>query len=162
MSALVVAKDLTRVYRVKRGYFSTPQELRAVNGVSFSLEAGKTLAVVGESGCGKSTLARLVTMIEKPNSGSLSIEDTDAIDPPAGERSRLRRTVQLVFQNPYGSLNPRQTVQELVEAPLVIFKEGTASGRRKRVAHLLEAVGLPATSILAEERYWRDDLPKRS
>jgi dipeptide transport system ATP-binding protein len=144
VNALVVAKDLTRVYRVKRGYFSTPQELRAVNGVSFSIEAGKTLAVVGESGCGKSTLARLVTMIEKPNSGSLSIEETDAIDPPAGERGRLRRTVQLVFQNPYGSLNPRKKIGTILEEPLVINTKLSKTERRQQALEKMAQVGLGA------------------
>jgi dipeptide transport system ATP-binding protein len=139
---LVVAKDLTRVYRVKRGYFGTPQELRAVNGVSFSIEAGKTLAVVGESGCGKSTLARLVTMIEKPNSGSLSIEETDAINPPPGERNELRRTVQLVFQNPYGSLNPRKKIGTILEEPLIINTKLGKAERRRQALEKMAQVGL--------------------
>jgi dipeptide transport system ATP-binding protein len=141
---LVVAKDLTRIYPVKRGYFSAPQELRAVNGVSFSIEAGKTLAVVGESGCGKSTLARLVTMIEKPNSGSLSIEDTDAINPPPGEKSGLRRTVQLVFQNPYGSLNPRKKIGTILEEPLVINTKLSKAERRQQALEKMAQVGLSA------------------
>jgi dipeptide transport system ATP-binding protein len=139
---LVVAKDLTRVYRVKRGYFGTPQELRAVNGVSFSIEAGKTLAVVGESGCGKSTLARLVTMIEKPNSGSLSIEESDAINPPPGGRNELRRTVQLVFQNPYGSLNPRKKIGTILEEPLIINTKLGKAERRRQALEKMAQVGL--------------------
>ena len=144
MSPLVVAKDLTRVYRIKRGYFGTPQELRAVNGVSFSIEPGKTLAVVGESGCGKSTLARLVTMIEKPNSGSLTIEGTDAVDPPGSDKGRLRRTVQLVFQNPYGSLNPRKKIGTILEEPLVINTKLSKSERRRQALEKMAQVGLGA------------------
>ena len=136
MSLLVEAKNLTRVYRSKRGLFGEAQELRAVGGVSFSLEAGKTLAVVGESGCGKSTLARLVTLIEKPNSGTLMLDGADAIDTPAADKNRLRRTVQLVFQNPYGSLNPRKKVGAILEEPLIInTKLGKAERRQPGARH---------------------------
>jgi dipeptide transport system ATP-binding protein len=144
VSPLVAAKDLTRVYRVKRGYFGTPQELHAVNGVSLSIETGKTLAVVGESGCGKSTLARLVTMIEKPNSGSLTIDDTDGINPPSSEKSRLRRTVQLVFQNPYGSLNPRKKIGTILEESLIINTRLSKGERRRQTLEKMAQVGLGA------------------
>src|SRR5687767_11614046 len=106
MTALVTATDLKRTYEIKRGWFREPAHLHAVGGVSFTLDPGKTLAVVGESGCGKSTLARLVTLIEKPSAGTLVLDGVDAIDPPSNAKTKLRRTVQIVFQNPYGSLNP--------------------------------------------------------
>ena len=144
MSPLVVAKDLTRIYRIKQGYFGTPQDLRAVNGVSFSIQPGKTLAVVGESGCGKSTLARLVTMIEKPNSGALSIDGADAVDPSRSDKGRLRRTVQLVFQNPYGSLNPRKKIGTILEEPLVINTKLSKSERRLQALEKMAQVGLGA------------------
>jgi dipeptide transport system ATP-binding protein len=144
VNPLVVAKDLTRVYRIKQGYFDTPQELRAVNGVSFTIEPGKTLAVVGESGCGKSTLARLITMIEKPNSGTLSIEGADAIDTTGSDKGKLRRTVQLVFQNPYGSLNPRKKIGTILEEPLVINTKLAKSERRRQVLEKMAQVGLGA------------------
>src|SRR5690242_9164337 len=108
MSTLVTATDLKRTYEVKQGFLRPPAHLHAVGGVSFSLDPGKTLAVVGESGCGKSTLARMVTLIEKPTAGSLMLDGIDAVNPPHGEAKKLRRTVQIVFQNPYGSLNPRK------------------------------------------------------
>src|SRR5262249_52278053 len=107
---LLEAHDLARSYEVSRGLFGKPGIVRALAGVSFSLEAGKTLAVVGESGCGKSTLARLLTMIEPPSSGHLSIDGKDVANADASLRRALRREIQIVFQNPYGSLNPRQTV----------------------------------------------------
>ena len=121
MSAPVVeAKNLKRVYEVRRGLFKEPGRLQAVGGVSFSVEPGRTLAVVGESGCGKSTLARMVTLIEKPTEGALKLDGIDAVHPPSSETRRLRRTVQLVFQNPYGSLNPRKKVGTILEEPLAI------------------------------------------
>ena len=121
MSIVVVeAKDLRQVYKIRRGMFREPAQLQAVGGVSFAIEAGRTLAVVGESGCGKSTLARMVTLIEKPAGGTLMLDGTDAIDTPPQDKVRLRQAVQLVFQNPYGSLNPRKKVSDVLEAPLEI------------------------------------------
>jgi dipeptide transport system ATP-binding protein len=144
MSPLVVAEGLTRIYRSKRGLFAEQQELRAVGGVSFSLEAGKTLAVVGESGCGKSTLARLVTLIEKPNSGSLMLDGANAVNTPAADAKRLRRTVQLVFQNPYGSLNPRKKIGSILEEPLIINTKLDKAERREQALAMMARVGLSA------------------
>jgi dipeptide transport system ATP-binding protein len=142
VSALVVADNLTRVYRTKRGYFDKAQDLRAVSGVSFSIEPGKTLAVVGESGCGKSTLARMVTLIEKPNSGALTLDGTDAVNAPSRDKGRLRRTVQLVFQNPYGSLNPRKKIMAILEEPLRINSKLSKRERRDRAIAMMAQVGL--------------------
>jgi hypothetical protein len=114
MTALVTATDLKRSYEIKQGWFSPTAHLQAVGGVSFTLETGKTLAVVGESGCGKSTLARLVTLIEPPSAGTLMLDGVDAVNPPASAVKTLRRTVQIVFQNPYGSLNPRMRVGDII------------------------------------------------
>ncbi len=142
MSALVVARDLVQVYKTRTGYFEPPQELRAVGGVSFEIEAGKTLAVVGESGCGKSTLARMVTMIEPPTAGTLDIDGHDALKPSADTRQSLRRAVQLVFQNPYGSLNPRRKIGAILEEPLIINTELSAKERTDKVIDMLRRVGL--------------------
>ena len=142
MSPLVVAQDLVRVYRSKDGIFGKPQELRAVGGVSFSVDAGRTLAVVGESGCGKSTLARMITLIEGPDTGSLTIDGADALNPAAEVRKKLRRTVQLVFQNPYGSLNPRQKVSAILEEPLIINTSLGKAKRRQQVLAMMAQVGL--------------------
>ena len=95
-----------------------------------TLAAGRTLAVVGESGCGKSTLARLVTMIEQPTAGTLTLDGVDAVDPPASAAKALRRTVQIVFQNPYGSLNPRKQIGAILEEPLVINTDLPKAERR--------------------------------
>jgi dipeptide transport system ATP-binding protein len=140
VSPLLVAENLTRVYRTKHGLFDKPRDLRAVGGISFTIDAGRTLAVVGESGCGKSTLARLVTMIERPNTGALAIAGIDSRDRAAADE--LRRSVQLVFQNPYGSLNPRKTVGAILEEPLIINTRLDKSARRKRVADMMARVGL--------------------
>jgi len=139
MSDVVLeGKDLSRFYHVNGGMFKQPSVVRALNGVSFNLQAGKTLAVVGESGCGKSTLARLVTMIEDPSGGTLLIDGKPA---RVGDQS-LRSTVQIVFQNPYGSLNPRQKVGHILEEPLKINGGTTAEERREKVEQMMTRVGL--------------------
>ena len=111
--------------------------------MSFTLDDGRTLAVVGESGCGKSTLARLVTMIEQPTSGALVIDGIDAVHPPAKAKTRLRQTVQMVFQNPYGSLNPRKRVGR--HSRRAADHQHRADARRsaaRRRAEMLARVGL--------------------
>ncbi|WP_414472236.1 peptide ABC transporter ATP-binding protein [Microvirga sp. M2] len=143
MSAPVVeAKGLKQIYKVKRGLFKEPAALQAVGGISFSVEPGKTLAVVGESGCGKSTLARMVTLIEKPTEGQLSLDGIDAVHPPSNYARELRRMVQLVFQNPYGSLNPRKKVGTILEEPLVINTSLSSAERKERVRAMMAKVGL--------------------
>jgi len=136
------AVGLTQTYKIKRGPFRDPSWLQAVGGVSFVIEAGRTLAVVGESGCGKSTLARMVTMIEAPTQGELRLNGVDAVRAGAQERSKLRRAVQLVFQNPYGSLNPRKRIGTILEAPLAINTSLTAPERAERARNMLARVGL--------------------
>ncbi|BAM91782.1 dipeptide transport protein [Bradyrhizobium oligotrophicum S58] len=142
MTALVTADGLKRSYEVKQGLFRAPAQLQAVGGVSFAIDAGKTLAVVGESGCGKSTLARLVTLIEKPNAGTLTLDGLDAVHPPASAAKTLRRTVQIVFQNPYGSLNPRKRVGAILEEPLVINTSLSKQERRAQALDMMAKVGL--------------------
>jgi len=139
---VVDAVDLTQTYTIKRGLFRASAQLRAVGGVSFSIEAGRTLAVVGESGCGKSTLARMVTLIEPPTQGALRLKGVDAVGADERARKALRRTVQLVFQNPYGSLNPRKKVGTTLEAPMVINTALTAAERGERGRAMLAKVGL--------------------
>jgi dipeptide transport system ATP-binding protein len=131
---LLEAKELKRHYQIGRGLFRKVRTLKAVDGVSFALQPGRTLAVVGESGCGKSTLARMVTMIEAPTAGSLTIDGAEVTTADAETLRRLRPVVQMVFQNPYGSLNPRKKVGSILEEPLVIntvldAKEREATGR---------------------------------
>ena len=138
----MVARGLERTYAVGRGLFKEPGRLRAVGGISFALAAGETLAVVGESGCGKSTLARLITLIEKPTGGTLALDGVDAINPPTAEMRKLRRTVQLVSQDPYGSLNPRKKIGAIVEAPLAINTTLPKETRAGQAIEMLAKVGL--------------------
>jgi dipeptide transport system ATP-binding protein len=129
------ARDITRHYNVGGGLFRTPGVVKAVDGVSFRLAAGQTLAVVGESGCGKSTLARVATMLETPSAGALLIDGR-----PAGPESG--RQVQMVFQNPYGSLNPRKTVGSILMEPLAINHRGDAPAREAAARAMMAKVGL--------------------
>ncbi|HSC98672.1 MAG TPA: dipeptide ABC transporter ATP-binding protein [Casimicrobiaceae bacterium] len=139
---LLEARELARHYRVSRGFMRGSIDVRALDGVSFTLAHGKTLAVVGESGCGKSTLARQVTMIETPTAGSLLLEGADVAHADRAARKRLRPRVQMVFQNPYASLNPRRTVGALLEEPLVIHRRGSPRERREKALAILHKVGL--------------------
>jgi len=136
------ARDLARHYAISRGPFATPALVRALDGVSFTLARQRTLAVVGESGCGKSTLARLVTMIEQPTSGSLRIAGDETTDAGRATLAKLRPTVQIVFQNPYGSLNPRQRVGEALEEPLLVNTRLSRAERRERGEAMMASVGL--------------------
>jgi dipeptide transport system ATP-binding protein len=142
MSAVLTARDLTRHYEISRGLFKSNAQVQALNGVSFELQAGKTLAVVGESGCGKSTLARALTLIEEPSSGSLQIAGQEVTGANKAQRKQLRRDVQMVFQNPYASLNPRQKVGDQLGEPLLINTALSRLERRERVQAMMQQVGL--------------------
>jgi dipeptide transport system ATP-binding protein len=142
MAVVLTARELTRHYEVSRGLFKGHALVRALNGVSFELEAGKTLAVVGESGCGKSTLARALTLIEEPSSGSLQIAGTEVTGASKSERKQLRRDVQMVFQSPYASLNPRQKIGDQLAEPLLINTSLSKAERREKVQKMMEQVGL--------------------
>jgi dipeptide transport system ATP-binding protein len=142
MNAIVSASELKRFYKVRKGFISGATELKALNGASFSVVAGKTLAVVGESGCGKSTLARVLTMIEPASDGSLVIDGKTVTGADAETLRSLRSTVQIVFQNPYGSLNPRQKIGDIIEEPLIINTALAESERKAKVADMLREVGL--------------------
>ena len=139
---VVEARELTRIYEIRRGPMREPARLQAVGGVSFAIEAGRTLAVVGESGCGKSSLARVVSLIEPPSSGELRLSGIDAVAPSAAGMRALRKTVQMVFQNPYGSLNPRKKIGAILEAPLEINTDLGPVERSERARAMLGKVGL--------------------
>jgi dipeptide transport system ATP-binding protein len=142
MTAVVEVHDLRQVYRIGRGLFRQPDQLHAVAGVSFSVQPGRTLAVVGESGCGKSTLARMVALIEAPTSGRLALGGVDVLSAAPQQRRELRQAVQLVFQNPYGSLNPRKKIGAILEGPLEINTRLEAPERAQQARAMLALVGL--------------------
>ncbi|MCO6180418.1 MULTISPECIES: dipeptide ABC transporter ATP-binding protein [Ciceribacter] len=135
-------RDIKRDYHVPTGLFKPEKIVHAVKGVSFSLEAGKTLAIVGESGCGKSTLARILTFIDEPTSGELLIDGNKVDTRPGHLTPEMRRKVQIVFQNPYGSLNPRQKIGDVLGEPLQINTGMSAAERRERATEMLIKVGL--------------------
>ncbi len=143
---LIEARGLSRYYNVSNGFFSGDATVKALSNVSFNLEAGRTLAVVGESGCGKSTLARVVTMIEKPTSGELTLDGHHIrSDEPLTDEQQaaLRASVQIVFQDPFGSLNPRQTIGRILEEPVLINRRDVSREQREQQARaMLEMVGL--------------------
>jgi len=139
---LLVARDVTRHYTVSRGFLRARGIVRALEGVSFTLDQGRTLAVVGESGCGKSTLARQVTMVETPSAGTLALDGVDVARADRTTRKRLRPLVQMVFQNPYASLNPRKKVGALLEEPLAIQGRALPPERRERALAMMARVGL--------------------
>jgi dipeptide transport system ATP-binding protein len=139
---VVEARNVTRIYDVRRGPLRAPAHLHAVGGLSFTLLPARTLAVVGESGCGKSTLARVVALIEKPSGGELRLGGVDAVAATERERRRMRKTVQMVFQNPYGSLNPRKKIGAILESPLAINTDLAPTERAERARAMLAKVGL--------------------
>jgi len=141
---LLEARSLSRHYAVSLGLFRAKGLVRALDGVSFSVAAGQTLACVGESGCGKSTLARQVTMIERPTGGSLCIDGDDVATADRKTLGRLRPRVQMVFQNPFASLNPRKKVGTLLEEPLALNTELSAAARRDAALTMMARVGLKA------------------
>lgn len=142
MTNVLEARDLTRYYEVSQGFLKGHATVKALNGVSFDLEAGTTLAVVGESGCGKSTLARQLTLIEPPTSGSLLLGGKDAARASRAELKALRTKVQMVFQNPYASLNPRQKIGAQLAEPLVINAGLSSAERMEKVREMMQRVGL--------------------
>ncbi|UPA25001.1 dipeptide ABC transporter ATP-binding protein [Shinella oryzae] len=142
MTPVLEAKNLKRDYHIPGGLLKPSKTVHAVKGVSFKVEQGKTLAIVGESGCGKSTVARMVTMIDPVTSGEMLIDGRRidiASEPLTPE---MRSKVQIVFQNPYGSLNPRKKIGDILTEPLVINTKVPAGERRDRAMAMLKKVGL--------------------
>jgi len=148
MTGLVLqAQGLAKHYAVSTGFLKPKALVRALDGVSFTLDAGQTLAVVGESGCGKSTLARQLTMIEPPSAGTLLLADSqgvlaDVTQADAALTKQLRRQVQMVFQNPFASLNPRKKIGHALEEPLAINTGASAAERSSSARAMMARVGL--------------------
>jgi oligopeptide transport system ATP-binding protein len=138
------AENLVKHYPIKAGVLRrTVGHVKAVDGVSFELYKGETLGIVGESGCGKSTLGRMLMRLEEPTAGKVTFDGVDMYSQKGGDMRRLRRDIQIVFQDPYTSLNPRMTVGDIVGEPFEIHTDVVSKkDRRRRVQELLDLVGL--------------------
>jgi oligopeptide/dipeptide ABC transporter ATP-binding protein len=143
VTAVLEAVGLAKHFQAKRGLFGDRGVVRAVDGISFAIERGRTLGVVGESGCGKTTTAKLVLGLEEPTGGSIQFEGKDLRQLDAAGRRHYRKSVQAVFQDPYASLNPRMRVSAIIAEPLVTNESLPAAEVRQRVVKLLDLVGLP-------------------
>jgi oligopeptide transport system ATP-binding protein len=147
VTALLEVRNLTKQFTRSRGWFASPSIVKAVDDVSFSIEKGETFGLVGESGSGKTTTGRCILRLIEPTSGEVRFGDEDVLAFTPQRMRVARRDMQIVFQDPYASLNPRMRVGAIVEEPLVIHKSGTAAERRMRVAELFALVGLDASWV---------------
>ena len=145
---LLQVTDLVRHYALPREkLLGPPPTVKALNGVSFEVQAGRSVGIVGESGSGKSTIARLVMALDKPTSGSVKLEGRELHSLSKDELRTARRDFQMVFQDPYGSLDPRQTVARIVAEPLEALAQASRKEQRERAAESLAAVGLRPTDL---------------
>src|SRR5580765_7181648 len=141
--ALLKVRNLKKYFPIRGGLFSREvARVHAVDDVSFDIMAGETLGLVGESGCGKSTTGRSILRLIEPTSGEVRFEGQDLLSFGADQLRRLRRDMQIIFQDPYSSLNPRMRVGQIIEEPLIIHKIGNRDERKSRVQELLRLVGL--------------------
>ncbi|HWP13766.1 MAG TPA: dipeptide/oligopeptide/nickel ABC transporter ATP-binding protein, partial [Ramlibacter sp.] len=145
---LLQVRNLVREYAMPRErLFELPHKVHALNDVSFTIEAGRSMGIVGESGSGKSTLARLVMALDKPTSGTVELLGRDLHALPREALRQARRDIQMVFQDPYGSLDPRQTVERIVTEPLAAQGDTTREERHRRAADALTSVGLRTNDL---------------
>ena len=143
---LLVVKDLVKTFYLSAG-FRKQAHLRAVDGVSLSLERGKTLAIVGESGCGKSTVGSLILRLQEPDSGRVLLDGQDVLSLDRANMRRFRRRVQVVFQDPYASLDPRERIKDVLMRPMLLHGLCDKTAALKRAGELLESVGLAAQHL---------------
>jgi ABC-type oligopeptide transport system ATPase subunit len=144
---LLEVGNLVKEFSRKRGFFAAASIVRAVDAVSFSVEEGETFGLVGESGSGKTTTGRCILRLIEPTSGEIRFKGEDVLAFSAARMRQARRDMQIVFQDPYSSLNPRMRVGAIVEEPLIIHKIGTRLERRARVAELFDLVGLDPSQL---------------
>ncbi len=146
---LLEARNLNKTYRSDASAFGSrpASEVRAVDDVSLSIEPGETLGLVGESGSGKSTLGRMLVRLIEPDSGSIRFDGRDVLESRGSALRELRRNMQIIFQDPFGSLDPRMTVGEIMSEPLVIHGEGNRKARLARAAEMMRAVGMEASAL---------------
>ncbi len=143
-NSILKVENLKKSFQIAGGLFQKRQHVNAVIDVSFEIEEGTTFSLVGESGCGKSTTGRLITRLIEPSSGSIVVDGKEVATAKQSELKHLRKTVQMIFQDPYASLNPRMKVKELVGEPLEIHTKLSKAEREKLVLEMLEVVGLNA------------------
>ena len=139
---LLEVKDLVKYYPASRGFMEAPRFVRAVDGVSFGIAAGETLGLVGESGCGKSSVARCIVRLNEPTAGRIELRGEDIAHLPESQMRPLRRNLQIIFQDPFSSLNPRHRAGDIVAEPLVNFALAEGAELDRRVAALFDRVGL--------------------
>ena len=143
MSALLEVEGLKKHFPIHEGVFSRVSgHVYAVDGVSFHIDRGETLGLVGESGCGKSTVGRTLLKLLEPTAGSIKVHGTDIAPLDADRMLPYRRQMQMIYQDPFASLNPRMSAGDIVGEPLIIHGVGAPDDRRERVAQLFERVGL--------------------
>ncbi len=143
-NSILKVENLKKSFQIAGGLFQKRQHVNAVIDVSFEIEEGTTFSLVGESGCGKSTTGRLITRLIEPSGGSIVVDGKEVATAKQSELKHLRQTVQMIFQDPYASLNPRMKVKELVGEPLEIHTKLSKAEREKLVLEMLEVVGLNA------------------
>mgnify|MGYP003483279407 FL=1 len=140
---LLKVEHLKKYFPIQTGILSKKSgEVKAVDDLSFEVYEGETLGIVGESGCGKSTAGRAIMRLLEPTSGKVTFDDVELTDLSNKEMRKMRRDIQMVFQDPYASLNPRHTVGKILEEPLIVHGIGKSKERKERVQEYLEIVGL--------------------
>lgn len=140
---LLKVENLKKYFPIRTGLFAKHTgDVKAVDDVSFEIYEGETLGIVGESGCGKSTTGRILMRLHEPTEGKVTFEGVELTSLPAEEMRKMRRDIQMVFQDPYASLNPRHTIEKILEEPLIVHGIGTSAERKKKVLEYLQIVGL--------------------